>query len=349
MTAHTKTCKITSKQCILKGVLEGAQTIYPKLEPYLLKADAVATAKALKYQKWIMEEVDADGDGKITFDELKARLSGKQAAPSSQAPSSQAPSSQLAKAAPVVKTNAAKIVRSAPPPGPSSKTQVVVKSGKEASTVLGSIVKTVGYLLETNAEIQMKAVIKIQALFRGVKDRKNVKALHARKVLMQGGLVCFLVAWVLLLLADCISFDLFAQGYAAVGVGAFAWFVARSYRKMTKKKRIKTINTGDATSQVAKEAPVVVKKNAAKVVRSAPPPAAVAGSAGKDGAAPSMDSPALPSLEKWARSIGIYGVLPKTNEGKIDPYLSLKLTGMLVSSWPVLIEQTKFTLQQRAS
>ena len=229
-------------------------------------------------------------------------------------------------------------------PGPSSKTQVVVKSGKEASTVLGSIVKTVGYLLETNAEIQMKAVIKIQALFRGVKDRKTVKALHARKVLMQGGLLCFLVAWVLLLLADCISFDLFAQAYAAVGVGVFAWFVARSYRKVTKKKKIKKINTSDPTSQVAKEAPVAVKKNAAKVVRSAPPPAAVEGSAGKDGAAPSMDS-----TEKWARSIGIFGVLPKTKDGKIDPYLSLKLTGMLVSIWPVLIEETKFTLQQRAS
>jgi hypothetical protein len=51
-----------------------------------------------------------------------------------------------------------------------------------------------------------------------------------------------------------------------------------------------------------------------------------------------MDSPALPSLEKWARSIGIFGVLPKTNEGKIDPYLSLKLIGILVSIWPALIE-----------
>jgi len=150
--------------------------------------------------------------------------------------------------------------------------------------------------------------------------------------------LCFLVSWVLLLLADCISFDLFAQGYAAVGVGVFAWFVARSYRKVTKKKKIRKIDTGDATSQVAKEAPVVVKKNAAKVVRSAPPPAAVAGSAGKDGAAPSMDSPALPSLEKWARSIGIYGVLPKTKDGKVDTDLALKLTGILVSIWPELTE-----------
>ena len=45
-----------------------------------------------------------------------------------------------------------------------------------------------------------------------------------------------------------------------------------------------------------------------------PPPA--------DGAEPSMDFP-----EKWARSIGILGLLPKTKDGKIDPFLSLKLTG----------------------
>ena len=53
-----------------------------------------------------------------------------------------------------------------------------------------------------------------------------------------------------------------------------------------------------------------------------PPPASVSGSADKDGTAPSMDFP-----EKWARSIGILGLLPKTKDGKIDPFLSLKLTG----------------------
>ena len=80
--------------------------MYPKLEPYLLKADAVATAKALKYQKFMMDEVDANGDGKISFDELKARLSGKQAAPTS----------QVAKAAAEVKTNEATSVNNMPPP-----------------------------------------------------------------------------------------------------------------------------------------------------------------------------------------------------------------------------------------
>jgi len=39
-------------------------------------------------------------------------------------------------------------------------------------------------------------------------------------------------------------------------------------------------------------------------------------------------------LEKWAKSNGIYGVLPKTKDGKIDTDLSLKLTGILVSIWP---------------
>ena len=43
-------------------------------------------------------------------------------------------------------------------------------------------------------------------------------------------------------------------------------------------------------------------------------------------------------LEKWAKSNGIYGVLPKTKDGKIDTDLSLKLTGILVSIWPELIE-----------
>jgi hypothetical protein len=57
-------------------------------------------------------------------------------------------------------------------------------------------------------------------------------------------------------------------------------------------------------------------------VPKAPPPAAVSSSADKDGAGPSMDFP-----EKWARSIGILGLLPKTKDGKIDPFLSLKLTG----------------------
>jgi hypothetical protein len=65
--------------------------MYPKLEPYLLKADAVATAKALKYQKFMMVEVDANG---------------KQ----------EEPTSQLAKAAAEVKTNEATSVNSMPPP-----------------------------------------------------------------------------------------------------------------------------------------------------------------------------------------------------------------------------------------
>ena len=80
--------------------------MYPKLEPYLLKADAVATAKALKHQKFIMDEVDANGDGKITMEELKARLSGKKEARTSQPP----------KAAAEVKTNEATSVNSMPPP-----------------------------------------------------------------------------------------------------------------------------------------------------------------------------------------------------------------------------------------
>jgi hypothetical protein len=39
-------------------------------------------------------------------------------------------------------------------------------------------------------------------------------------------------------------------------------------------------------------------------------------------------------LEKWAKSNGIYGVLPKTKDGKVDTDLALKLTGILVSIWP---------------
>ncbi len=300
----------------MKGVLEGAQTVYPKIEPYLLEADKVVKSKIYpKIEPYLLE---VDKSYKVVkskiypkiepyllkFDEVMCKCLATK-----ETEKTKDPTSQLAKAAPAVKTSAAKSVRSMPP------------------QIFGGFVKTVYLMLETEAEVKLMAAVKIQALFRGICDRKRAKAKKARKAFM---FFC-IVEWVVLLLVDSISFVTFAGGSAAVG----ALFVAY---KMTKKKRIKTINTDDATSQVAKEAPVVVKKNAAKVVRSAPPPAAVAGSAGKDGAAPSMDSPALPSLEKWARSIGIYGVLPKTKDGKVDTDLALKLTGILVSIWPVLIE-----------
>ena len=289
-----------NQQCILKGVLEGAQTMYPKIEPYLLEADKVVKSKIYpKIEPYLLE---VDKSYKVVkskiypkiepyllkFDEVMCKC-----LPTKETDKTKDPTSQLAKTAPAVKTSAAKSVRSAPP------------------QIFGGLVKTVSLMLETEAEVKLMAAVKIQALFRGICDRKRARAKKARKAFM---FFC-IVEWVVLLLADSISFVTFAGGSAAVG----AWFVAR---QMTKKKKIKKCKTGDPTSQVAKEAPVVVKKNAAKVVRSAPPPAAVAGSAGEDGAAPSMDSPALPSMEKWARSIEIFG----------------GLTGMLVSIWPELIE-----------
>ncbi len=79
----------------------------------------------------------------------------------------------------------------------------------------------------------------------------------------------------------------------------------------------------DPTSQLAKVASAV-KTSAAKSVRSAPPPTAVVVIAGKDGAATRIQ-------DRWARSIGIYEVFPKTKHGKIDTFLSLKLTGILLS------------------
>ena len=81
----------------------------------------------------------------------------------------------------------------------------------------------------------------------------------------------------------------------------------------------------DPTSQLAKAAPAV-KTSAAKSVRSAPSPIAVAVIAGKDRAG-------SPTNEKWARSIGIYEFFPKTKHGQIDTFLSFKLTGILLSIW----------------